>query len=279
MAYESLMEQHGFIPANHKAPQFFPVSLEDIYDKGNKKIPGYKAVMRGDTGDTLKVHTDNYALVPYETSFGALEEAIEKSGLDTTGLRIGTDMMNGGGRVYRQYLFPNIIEHIHKDRPVALRINMFDSYDGSTAFHGRSGFFDFACANMAFVGRMALEMKVKHTGADTYKRQVEAIKMLVAAAETYTKEAERMRKWPNILLDVEVFHELLERGIPQYTDQLGSTLVAKFAMGKNESLWDAHTVLTDWSTHTEGKKRMSIDRQKRVLDLVEGKDWKQLENA
>lgn len=273
--YDDLMDKHGFIPSNHKAPVFFPVTMEKLYTKDNKEIPGYRGIMRGDTGDILKVHTDSYSLVPYEQSFGTFEEAIDKSGLDTTGMRVGTDVMNGGGKIFRQYLFPNIIERVG-DAEIALTISMFDSYDGSTAFIGRSGHFNFRCANMGFAGRAALEMKVKHTG-DTYGRQVEAIKLIVAAAERYVVEAKRMREWPNIELAIDNVRPLL-KAIPQSTDQLCDTLLASYAVEKEKNLWTFYNCLTAWSTHTPaGKKKMSIDRQKRILDLVEGKDWKQLE--
>lgn len=274
--YSDLMDRYGFIPSNHTAPVFFPVSLNEIYDSKGKKIPGYKGIFRGDTGDCLKVHTESYGLVPYEESFGTFERAIDKSGLDTTNMRIATDVMNGGGKIFRQYLFPNIIEKI-ADAEIALTISMFDSYDGSTAFIGRSGHFNFRCANMGFAGRAALEMKVKHTG-DTYKRQVEAIKLIVAAAERYVVEAKRMREWPSINLDIKSVHRLLQNGMPQITDQLCDTMIASYALEREHNLWSFYNCLTAWSTHTpDGKKKMSIDRQKRVLDLVEGKDWKLLE--
>lgn len=283
MAYDKLMEQHGFIPSNHTKPVFFPVSLVDMYSKANgladeySKVPGYKAVMRGDTGDILKIHTDSYGLVPYEESFGTFEDAIDKSGLDTTDMRIGTDMMNNGGKIFRQYLFPNIIEKIH-DSEIALTISMFDSYDGSTAFIGRSGHFNFRCANMGFAGRAALEMKVKHTG-DTYKRQVEAIKLIVAAAERYVVEAKRMREWPSIKIPMDSTRKLLQ-SIPQATDQLCDTLLASYAVEKSHDMWSLYNCLTAWSTHTpDNKTKMKLDRQKRVLDLIEGKNWKALEQS
>lgn len=275
--YNDLMEKHGFIPSNHAAPVFFPVSLESIYDSTGKQIPGYKAVIRGDTGDTLKVHTDSYGLVPYEKSFGTFEDAIYKSGLDVSDMRIGTDVMNGGGKIFRQYLFPNIVEKI-ADHEIALTISMFDSYDGSTAFIGRSGHFNFRCANMGFAGRAALEMKVKHTG-NTYDRQVEAIKLIVAAAERYVVEAKRMREWPGINIPVDGARKIFA-AIPQSTEQLQDTLLASYAVEKEHNMWSLYNCLTAWSTHTPaGKKKMAIDRQKRILDLVEGKDWKMLEAA
>lgn len=275
--YADLMEKHGFIPSNHAAPVFFPVNMQDVYTADNKKIPGYKAIIRGDTGDCLKVHTDSYGLVPYEESFGAFEEAIKKSGLDTTDMRIGTDVMNGGGKIFRQYLFPNIKERV-ANAEIALTISMFDSYDGSTAFIGRSGHFNFRCANMGFAGKAALEMKVKHTG-ETYKRQVEAIKLIVQAAERYTVEAKRMREWPGIEIPVDRSRDIF-KAIPQSTDQLCDTLLASYAVEKEHNMWTLYNCLTYWSTHTPaGKKKMSIDRQKRILDLVEGRDWKELERV
>src|SRR5580765_448680 len=74
--YDEVMDKYGFIPANHAKPIEFEVLLNGIYDRQGRKIPGHKAVVRSDTGDTLAVHSDKYSLVPYQVHFDAFEKAI-----------------------------------------------------------------------------------------------------------------------------------------------------------------------------------------------------------
>ena len=166
--YADVMDKYGFIPANHVAPIEFEVLLNGIYDRQGRKIPGHKAVVRSDTGDTLAVHSDKYSLVPYQVHFDAFEKAIAKSGLNTTNLRIGTDLTNNGARIFRQYLFPDHMVEVdlgrHGMRPVAMRIVMFDSYDGSSKFRGMTGAFDFVCANQSVSGKEIDSIGFKHVG-------------------------------------------------------------------------------------------------------------------
>src|SRR4029077_17492332 len=93
---------------------------------------------------------------------------IELSTLDKTGMRIGTDLTNNGARIFRQYLFPahmvQFDSRYHGMRSVALRILMFDSYDGSSKFRGMAGGFDFVCANESVSGKEIDTIGFKHVG-------------------------------------------------------------------------------------------------------------------
>ena len=106
LTYDQMMETYGFIPFNHQKPNFFPVGTQPIFDHTGKAIPGHEAVMRGDTGDVLAVHSDKYSMVPYEEHFQIFEEAIEVSNLNSTNMRIATDFQDNGAKIFRQYLFP-----------------------------------------------------------------------------------------------------------------------------------------------------------------------------
>jgi hypothetical protein len=272
-SFASLMDQHGFIPMNHEKPSFFPVNTDHVYDGLGKVVPNYKRVVRGDSGDTLAIHTDSYSLVPYEEHFEMFEEAIRNSGLPIGGMRVGTDMSDNGARIFRQYLLPEVTHEIDGQR-IALRIVMFDSYNGTAAFTGRSGFFNFACANQSFFGKSLLNVKFKHTG-DLHGRVKEAAEALTMSAVSFQEEAKRLEKWPTVQVDA-VKATLLLQALPQGNRTLTNELTARFARENNNTLWDFYNLLTYWATHGVNAKT-SNDRSKRVLDLVEGKDWKLVE--
>lgn len=278
--YADVMDKYGFIPANHVAPIEFEVLLNGIYDRQGRKIPGHKAVVRSDTGDTLAVHSDKYSLVPYQVHFDAFEKAIAKSGLDTTNLRIGTDLTNNGARIFRQYLFPDHMVEVdsgrHGMRPVAMRIVMFDSYDGSSKFRGMTGAFDFVCANQSVSGKEIDSIGFKHVGEMADKIDA-AAEQLSGSAQRFIEEMGRLRVWPRIDLKNVEFSELVD-AMPQSNKTLVDYLTAEYARFDGKNLWDGYNLLTRWATH-ELPPKTRADRQKRVGELLEGELWHGLEKV
>jgi hypothetical protein len=279
MSYQDLMEKHGFIPANHVEPISFGVELNGIYDKQGRRIPGHRAVIRTDTGDTLAVHSEKYALVPYQVHFDAFEGAIRSSGLKHDTMRIGTDLTDNGARIFRQYLFPDhqvTFDSGRGERTVALRIVMFDSYDGSSAFYGRSGAYDFVCANTSVSGKSIDEIRFKHVGDMALKIE-DAAQRLTDSAERFIQEMARLKVWPHIALRPVEFSELVS-DMPQSNPRLVDQLTADFSRQSGVNLWDAHNLLTTWATH-DCPVKTALDRQKRVGLLLEGELWKGLERV
>jgi hypothetical protein len=277
VSYQDMMDSYGFIPFNHQKPNFFPVITTPIYDRLGQVIPGHQAVVRDDTGDTLAVHSAKYSMVPYEEHFALFEEAIEVSNLNTVGMRIATDFQQNGAKIFRQYLFPEhvmLLDTSAGQRPIALRIYMFDSYDGSTAWQGRAGFFDFVCANSAIFGTEVESFKFKHVG-DMADKVRQAADGLTGAAEKFIANFPRLQKWPGIPLDAHSFTEIA-MALPQGNDRLTDSLTAEYARSQYGSLWEAHQLLTSWSTHGI-PARTQADRQKRVAALVEGSVWRHYE--
>ena len=278
--YAEVMDKYGFIPANHVKPIEFEVLLNGIYDAKGRKIPGHKAVVRGDTGDTLAVHSDKYSLTPYQVHFDAFEKAIARSGLDTRNMRIGTDLTNNGARIFRQYLFPDHMVEVdsgrHGMRPVALRILMFDSYDGSSRFWGKCGAFDFVCANQSVSGKEIDSIGFRHVGEMEAKIDA-AADQLSGSAQRFVEEMGRLRLWPRIDLKNVEFSELVD-AMPQSNKTLVDSLTADFARFDGKNLWDGYNLLTRWATH-DLPPRTRADRQKRIGELVEGELWQGLEKV
>ena len=278
--YDEVMDKYGFIPANHAKPIEFEVLLNGIYDRQGRKIPGHKAVVRGDTGDTLAVHSDKYSLVPYQVHFDAFEKAISLSSLDPTGMRIGTDLTNNGARIFRQYLFPahmvKFDSRYHGERSVALRILMFDSYDGSSKFRGMAGGFDFVCANESVSGKEIDTIGFKHVG-DMEAKISDAADRLTSSAQRFVEEMNRLQVWPHIDLKMIEFSELVN-DLPQSNNTLVDAMTAEYARHDGRTLWDAYNLMTRWATHSIPPKTKA-DRQKRVGELIEGELWKGLERV
>lgn len=279
MVYDEQMARYGFVPFNHLVPIEFSVSMNGIYDAKGRRIPGHSAVVRDDTGDTLAVHSAQYKLVPYQEHFHAFEEAIRKSQLRWDTMHVGTDMQDNGAKIFRQYLFPDHMVKFDSGRglrEVALRIFMFDSYDGSTRFQGRCGAFDFICCNSAVSGKEIDAVGFKHVGDMATKISL-AAERLTGAAERFIEEMERLQRWPRIPMRTIEFSELLN-DLPQANPRLVDQLTADYSRGEGNNLWDVHNLLTSWATHDIPAKTQA-DRQKRVAALVEGELWTGLERS
>ena len=285
--YADLMDEHGFIPANHKAPAFFPVVARRLFDEKGEELPGYKRIVREDTGCTLNVATDAYKIITNEEAFGAFETALEESSLDLTGLRIGTDYANGGARCFRQYLLPAHTVEVKTGVSVALRLLMMNSYDGSLAFKGQVGAYNFVCANTSVSGVDFASFKMKHTGQLDVPK---AIRGLASAAEAHVLEASRMQAWPQISVSDAQARDLFG-AMPQATGMLVDHLVHRWLVARDTdpmqggaNAWCLFNVLTAWSTHGDnkvvgGRGQVRFDREQRVRKLIDGKAWTALTEA
>lgn len=287
LPYSDLMEQHGFIPANHAAPQFFPVEALRVFDERGNELPGYKRIVRSDTGDTLNIATDAYKIVSNEEAFGGFETALRESALDLTDMRIGTDYAANGARCFRQYLLPAHRKEVKPGVDIALRLIMMNSYDGSLAFRGQAGFYNFVCANTSVMGTDLSSFRMTHAGNIDVPK---AISGLTKAAEQHEVEVRRMLDWPRIEVSDSVARGVFEQ-MPAATGQLVDHLVHAWLRARDEdpnqggaNAWCLYNVLTAWSTHGEvkaagGRGQIKHDREQRVRRLLEHKTWRDLVDA
>lgn len=283
---QNLMEEHGFIPANHAAPNFFDVELKAVYDSRNQKIPGYQCVQREDTGDVLALHSEKYQLISYQDSFSEFDAAIEQApGIDSTDMRIATDLTNDGARVFRQYLFPAHTRTITDGDDIALRIIMFNSYDGSYAFTGMAGYYRFVCANTCVSGDDIIRTRVVHRGQNMQNRIENTIQSIVDAANGAMEKTADFERWVSTPTSLEQAREILT-DLPQSTPALVEQLTGRYAMeaekdGRN--LWTLFNVCTAWATHERGKRpttaQTKANREKRVWDMTRGRTFKEIAPA
>lgn len=279
--FQDQMTQFGFIPSNHERPNWFPVEIDNVYDDRGRAIPSYRRVYRGDTGDTLAVHSDKYRLISYQQSFEAFDKALSTSGLNLDGLHVATDLTHNGARCFRQYVLPAHRVEVNKHDATALRIIMFNSYDGSTKFSGMAGGYRFVCANMSVIGTDLVSVGVKHIGSEDKDHKIElTIQRLVAQTAKAIERLEMMKRWQFIPIDVKHIQALMHDFFPQVTDTLVNNIITQFSIAKHETLWDFYNCLTHWSTHTESKGNHAATRsgrEQRVAQFIDTPGFRRLE--
>lgn len=285
-SYATQMAKHGFIASDHQAPRFFPVAARNIYDSHGEELPGYLRIVREDSGETLHVATDAYKIITNEEAFGAFEEAIALSSLDSRNMRIGTDFSHHGARCFRQYLFPDHLVPVKPGVEVALRIIMMNSYDGSLAFRGTAGAYNFVCSNTTILGNEVAGFRMKHGKSSDIGRAAEA---LVGAAEQFVQATNRWKAWPSIAVNDQQALEVFA-AMPGATQGLTDELARRWLMARDTdavqggaNLWCLFNVLSAWSTHDRVKPSAQgnfaatrFDREARVGKLIEGKCWEAL---
>ena len=116
---------------------FFPVKLVPAAAQlGNSFLESdHQAVIRLDTNQVLAVHGPGYNLIENREVFGAFDAALGQSALDKSDMYWKDEIANGGARSIRTYVFPSHSFRIGRsDDVVDLRVQVINSYDGSSAF-------------------------------------------------------------------------------------------------------------------------------------------------
>jgi hypothetical protein len=286
LPYSELMERHGFIPANHAQPQFFPVAARRLFDDQGNELEGWKRIVNEETNKTLHVATDSYQVVDNKVAFGAFEDALRNSALDLTDMQIGTDYAAYGARCFRQYLLPAHQVEVRPGNVVALRIIMMNSYDGSMAFRGQTGAYSFICANTSILGTNYGKFSFPHRSG-TEIDVTGAAQGLITAAEAHVTTVGKWKRWPQIEVSDENAIRVF-RAVPVANKSLVDHLVHAWVCARNDdgpqgggNAWALYNVLTAWSSHGEtgvqgGRAGITYEREGRVAKVIEGQVWREL---
>ena len=235
---------------------FFPVGCQPLSDLTGMPDRGLQAVVRKDTNAVLAVHGQRYSLIKNSEVYERVDAAIRESDvLDTNGMEIVDSIAYEGGRSIRSYIFPEHKISIGRGRRdvTNLRLNVINSYDGSTNLRINMGGYRLVCANGMVVGTDVSNYVARHTSGF----KVDEVKQRVAASvENFVTMGNQWRKWSK----------------EECSDEKAIGLISEFARGSlamnnklfdiwiNESktlgktMWAFFNALTYWSTHAEIKE-------------------------
>jgi len=285
MTLQEEMNEHGFSTMNHdgNGPCFFPVAMKEMQIDGIN-IPGWRAVVREDTGDTLHIHTSGYQLRPYKDQVDLLDAAVAESNLDATGMQRMLDTSKNGSRLFVGYTFPAHQVTVTNARDgsddnVALRIAYWDSYDGSKATVIRAGAYRFACANECLIGRDMVSIKQKHTKNAKIE---DLLAPVMATMNAYLEETTNYQMWARIKVGSEQAIRLFNAVPGNKSKALVDGLTRDWVESTNHTgegtLWDLYNVLTSWSTHglggeTRADRNAQAARLERIQKLRSSNAW------
>lgn len=234
---------------------FFPVECRPLSDLTGMPDRDLQAIVRKDTDTVLAVHGQRYTLIKNSDVYERVDSAIRESDvLDTNGMEIVDSIAYEGGRAIRSYIFPEHKISIGRGRRdvTNLRLNVINSYDGSTNLRINMGGYRIVCANGMVVGSDVSNYVARHTSGFC----VDEVKTRVAASvENFIRMGHKWRAWSK----------------EPCTDAKALVLVSEFARGSaamnnklydlwleesnnlGKTMWAFFNALTYWSTHAEIK--------------------------
>jgi hypothetical protein len=283
MPFDTATLDGDFMPMNHREVQPVGAKALKIFNEAGAEIAGYHHIVRGDTGDTIRVAGDSYTLVQNDFAVGAIETALRQSSLDLTDARVGFDYSHNGARMFAQWILPAHTSLVRPGVEASLRVVLLNSYDGSTPLSARTGSYNWVCANQALSGKEFASFKFRHSGEIDI---LPAVAKLAHAAEEHAEQVRRWERWPTIPVSDQTARALLT-ALPKASESVVDSLVHAWLKARDEdplqggpNLWCLYNVLTAWaSKETAGlidRAARSWERQERVAALVEGKRWTEL---
>ena len=207
------------------------------------------AIVREDNNSIIAVHGSRYRLTKNETVYEGVDHLIRNTpALDTNGMMVRDQVAYAGGRTIRSYVFPEHEVKIGENDITQLRLNVINSYDGSTNLRICMGGYRIVCANGQVVGESFGDFASRHTGSFSIH---EVAPRIAATLNNFLDVGESWKHW----------------AITPCTDAKANAVIKKLA-GKSASLtadltlfwaeeqlkmgstmWALFNALTYWSTH------------------------------
>ena len=225
----------------------------------------------------LAVHKQDYHLVRNEDIYPKYEDALKRSKLDLTDMRVEDEIAFDGGRSIRTYHFPAHQVEIGKagsNDMVDLQLRVLNSYDGAYAFKSIVGAYRLICSNGMVIGNKFAETYGKHTtGIDIDK----AIRKVNGAVEIFLNNVEMWQGWSSTqITDVEATRII--KALPGINERLEETLFGYWTiehLKAGRTKWAMFQALTFWSTHAtvrgtskENSSSIILNREGRVRSVL-----------
>ena len=232
---------------------FFPVEMVPLESLTGIKDCGFQAVVRKDTNKILKVHGSRYTLIKNEDVFGSVDKILRKTeGLDTDGMRVVDQTAYAGGRTIRSYVFPAHEIKINDGDVTQLRVNVINSYDGSTNLRICMGGYRIVCANGMIIGDSIGNYTNRHSSGFS---SPEITNRMASTLNNFFQVGEQWKHGANTpcsnLQAQAVINKLAGESDSLRSDLADFWLDEKHKLGG--SMWALFNALTFWSTHYEIK--------------------------
>lgn len=268
---------------------YFPVGIRPLDEILNPELGistpgGQQAVVREDTNELLHIPKGRFHLARNDQIFPMIEEAITKSQVDMSGMKVKDSMARNGGLTVRTYTFPSHVIEPQVGDITQLEMKVINSYDGGSQFKAHIGGMRLACSNGMVLPHGQINLiSARHTKGLQVKLP-EVIQKMVKALEIFNSNTESWQLMTEReITDAQALAIIAK--LPQINDRLeerlkGLWLDHKIEMGN--TMWALYNALTYWSTHEDirassrsNTPAIVLERESKVQRVLESPVWAQ----
>lgn len=139
------------------------------------------------------VVSKEYALIPHHAVLDSAAEALEAAQIDPGDVRVELRITEYGERMALSLFLPESYDFDAGDGyPMALRLECFNSIDGSTRFRALMGWFRFVCSNGLVIGVTRSDVRYRHVG---YLRVSDIGAVLMSGLKESEAEQKNFELW------------------------------------------------------------------------------------
>lgn len=143
------------------------------------------------------VVSKDYALVPHTTVVDVAIQVLADANISPADVKAELKITEYGERMALSLYLPEQYQFDPGDgHPMALRLECFNSVDGSTRFRALMGWFRFVCSNGLIIGVTRSDLRRRHVGDLQIEDIGKVLKSGLKDSETEKKNFEKWRKTP-----------------------------------------------------------------------------------
>lgn len=267
---------------------FFPVEavqLQDILDPGRGlTAPDQQAVIRTDTNKILHIPKSRYHLTKNSDIFPLLEEGIQKSSIDMSGMKVADSLAYDGGMTVRTYTFPGHVAEPVVGDITQLQMKVINSYNGGSQFKCFIQGMRLACLNgMVLPAGIINLIGARHTKSLGAKLP-EIIQKMVKALEIFNSQTAIWETFTQTTISDAQAIQIIQT-MPGMNERLEQRLKSLWLDHKQElgaTKWALYNTLTYWSTHEDIRPSAAsnvsaivLDRESKVQSVLNHPAWLQ----
>ena len=254
---EALEAAHlNFVPEKHQ-----------LMTMSGNEIPDHCGILRNDTKQVLGVMGKDYSPFSPVQGLAIADTLREKFNLKYSKL-IGVD---GGRRIMVE--LKGGFRQIGKDQ-IQEQLHILDSWDGSTKFLIRYGFYRLVCKNGLTIGKIENQISIRHT-KNAEARLGEALRIWAKAEIVFPALAAKMEALTQKILDTAMVDKFLndlsgmeEKESTRKKNQK-QDIVHLFQYGKGnegKTAWDLYNAATEYYDHEQNRS----DPEKQLASALFG---------
>ena len=138
-----------------------------------------------------------YNLIQHQTVLDQAIKTLEQSEIDLDKVKAELALTEYGERMFLSIFLPSEFSFDPGDKhPLRMRLECFNSVDGSSRFRALMGWFRFVCSNGMIIGVTHSDFKRRHIGNLDLDDMTSVLKQGIVAAEQEKKNFKQWRKTP-----------------------------------------------------------------------------------